>query len=57
MKSLRKKRSFKKRHTHIVNKFLFLPIIFRGKLYWLESVKLVKAFNGQKTTIIGVDKF
>lgn len=37
-------------------KFLFFPIIHRGRLHWLENVKLEKAFNGYKMMIINIQK-
>jgi len=42
------------RYTHTVHKFLFIPLFFRGKFYWLKTVSIEKSFNGHKLIIIGV---
>ena len=39
-----------------VKKFLFLPIVYRGKFHWLSSVKLEKGFNGDRMVIIDLEK-
>lgn len=51
-----RKRRVKKRYTHTVHKFLFIPLIFRGKFFWLKRVIIEKSFNGYKLTIIGVNE-
>ncbi|CAM1344601.1 hypothetical protein [Tenacibaculum amylolyticum] len=39
-----------------IEKFLFLPIVYRGRLHWLSQVKLERAFNGYKMIIINIQK-
>lgn len=48
------RKNFKVRET--VNIFLFLPILYKGKLHWLSQVKLERAFNGYKMMIIDIQK-
>ncbi|CAL2064857.1 hypothetical protein [Tenacibaculum sp. 190524A05c] len=48
------KKKFSARTSSI--KFLFLPIVHRGRLHWLSNVKLEKAFNGYKMMIINIQK-
>jgi len=48
------KRKFRVRES--IEKFLFMPIIYKGKLHWLSQVKLEKAFNGHKMAIINIQK-
>lgn len=50
-KKRRRSRGSKMKET-----FLFLPIFHKGKFHWLSKVKLEKAFNGYKMTIIGIEK-
>ncbi len=35
--------------------FLILPLLHKGKLFWLSKVRLEKAFNGHKMKIIKVE--
>jgi hypothetical protein len=43
------------KHTYSVKKFLLLPLIFRGKFYWLKTVNIEKAYNGYKFLIVSVN--
>ena len=49
------KKNFKVRET--VKTFLFLPIVYKGKLHWLSQVKLERAYNGYRMMIINVQKY
>ncbi|WP_348718599.1 hypothetical protein [Tenacibaculum sp. 190130A14a] len=48
------KRRFKVREN--IQKFLFLPIIHRGKLHWFTDVLIEKSFNGHKMKIINIQR-
>lgn len=48
-----KRKKFRVRMTK--EKFLLLPIIYKGKFHWLSRVRLEKAFNGYKMMTIGVE--
>ena len=37
-------------------KYLFLPIIHRNILYWLQTVKIEKNFNGVKLVTTNIEK-
>lgn len=52
---IRSKPSQKKRKAN-KSRFLFFPIIYRGKLYWLENVIVKKSFNGRKKQITNVTR-
>lgn len=40
----------------LITKFLFLPLLYRGTLYWLEKVRIKKCHNGFKYEIVNVEK-
>ncbi len=48
-----------KRHFNKIKrvKFLFLPLFYKGSMYWLESVLIRKSFNGMGYQITDVTRF
>ena len=48
------RRKFKAREE--INKFLLLPIFYKGEFHWLSQVKLERAYNGYKMKIINLQK-
>ncbi len=53
--SMTKKKTFHARYC--IKKFLFFPIIYRGKFHWLKFVKLEKGYNGKTMQIINLENF
>ncbi|SNR15291.1 hypothetical protein [Tenacibaculum jejuense] len=39
-----------------IKKFAYLPIIYRGSLFWLSKIKIEKSFNGMSMRIINVQR-
>jgi len=51
---LKRKRNYTPRQEK--RKFTYLPLIHKGNLFWLSSVKIEKAFNGMAMKIINIQK-
>lgn len=51
--SLRNNKNYKRKKTI---KFLILPLFYRYKIYWLETVEIVKNFNGIKYQITSIKR-
>jgi len=49
-----KKKNHRVRKTK--EKFLMLPIFYKGKIHWFSKVRLEKAYNGYKMMIIGIER-
>ncbi|WP_159439373.1 hypothetical protein [Tenacibaculum agarivorans] len=49
-----KKKNHRVRKTK--EKFLMLPIFYKGKIHWFSRVRLEKAYNGYKMMIIGIER-
>lgn len=39
-----------------IQKFSYLPIFYRGVIYWLSRVKIEKTFNGMRMRIVNIQK-
>ena len=48
------KKNFKVRRS--IETFLFLPVIYKGRLHWFSQVKLEKSYNGYRMMIINIEK-
>ncbi|TDQ22722.1 hypothetical protein DFQ07_2739 [Tenacibaculum caenipelagi] len=47
--------SQKKRNSKTkTSKFLFLPLLFKGEMYWLERVIIKKNFNGRSFQVTDI---
>ncbi|WP_165872153.1 hypothetical protein [Tenacibaculum sp. M341] len=40
----------------VTRKFAYLPIMYRGSLFWLSKVKIEKAFNGMSMRVISIQR-
>lgn len=54
MKLLKQRNRFRVRKE--VRKFSYFPLYYRGNLFWLTRIKIVKTFNGMSMRTINVQK-
>lgn len=54
MKLLTPRKKFKVRKK--IERFSFLPIVYKGTLFWLSRIIIEKSFNGSSMQIINIQK-
>ncbi len=54
MKLLSKGKRFRVRKE--IKKFLYLPLYYRGNLFWLTKIKMEKTYNGISMRIVNIQK-